>query len=84
MAFDTNRKLIVLRGGTRSNRDRPPDTWEWDGRCGTARADPRGNDARTPARNVRALAYDRARKRVMLYGNTWEWDGARWLEMRPR
>lgn len=78
MAYDAERGVTVLFGGN---------TCLWDGTAWTR--------AETPAapapRSVHALAYDPLRKRVILYGgsiaqgnadDTWEWDGARWTEMR--
>src|SRR5262245_54087781 len=50
-------------------------------------------DHRPPARSGHATAYDGARRRLVLFGgsdgsrrlsDTWEWDGAHWLNVTPR
>ncbi len=59
------------------------DTWEWDGENWTQVADS------GPARRVgHAMAFDRNRNRVVLFGgdsagrlsDTWEWDGNEWVQ----
>lgn len=87
MAYDRNRKRLVLFGGYRSEngkRVRLGDTWEWDGRSWTQM------DAGGPsARNGAAMAYDTDRRRVVLFGgsgnsgDTWEWDGSHWTPIVP-
>ena len=79
MAYDSERGVTVLFGGN---------TCLWDGvRWTRAETSPS-----PPARTVHALAYDPARKRVVLYGgtvdqkdisDTWEWNGAQWREAQP-
>ncbi len=60
-------------------------TWEWDGNVWSQRT-----PAAEPAIGVYALAFDRSRQRVLLFGTpnqggteTWEWDGQNWLQMTP-
>lgn len=99
MAYDAARARVVLVGGT--GRHGQPDacqldcegTWEWDGSSW---------DVKTPAvapspRWGSALAYDAARRRMVLFGggsygpgcglsgcnDTWEWDGATWSRRTP-
>jgi hypothetical protein len=65
------------------------DTWIWDGRDWTQRT-----PAQTPSeRSSHAMAYDAARKQVVLFGgmsrdghalnDTWVWDGGNWKKMNP-
>lgn len=86
MAFDLARAQVVLFGG--DSGWLRAETWAWDGREWVLR---RG-DERLPSERVEAaMAYDSNRERVVLYGgsdwlrsqqhsDTWEWDGARWLD----
>jgi hypothetical protein len=92
-AYDAARREGVLFGGNRvlfgTEADRDTilgDTWVWrDGRW--SRRLVAGPDARSEA----AVAYDRRRRRVVLFGgyhrdgsrtvrlgDTWEWDGSSW------
>lgn len=82
VAYDSARKRIVLFGGYRvehGERVRLGDTWEWDGRSWQLR----GSDG-PPPMNGTAMAYDRARRRIVLFGgsgksgDTWEWNGEAW------
>lgn len=84
MAYDSDRQRIVLFGGYRNEngeRIRLGDTWEWDGH----RWEQKSSEG-PAARNGAAMAYDRDRKRMVLFGGsgagyeTWEWDGQRWKE----
>jgi hypothetical protein len=69
-------------GGTRGH------TWEWDGTTWTERT-----PAASPSGRGRgAMAYDRKRGKIVLFGggagghisnDTWEWDGATWTELSP-
>ena len=65
------------------------DTWVWNGTDWTQR-----NPAQAPAeRAAPAMAYDAARKQVVLFGgfhpargpfnDTWVWDGTNWKKMNP-
>ena len=82
VAYDSHRQRVVLFGGHRTEngeRIRLGDTWEWDGQLWEQRA----SDG-PPPRNGSAMAYDSARKRIVLFGGsgasgeTWEWDGEAW------
>lgn len=91
MTYDAGRDRTFLFGGA----DRPTnpvtffdDTWEWDGKNWVRRA----TTVRPAARGGAAIAYDRARGRVVLFGgtggiramaDTWEWDGATWRNVTP-
>ena len=87
MVYDSRRHRIVLFGGA-SGSQMFGDTWEWDGEHWKLVA----SDG-PAARTLHGLAYDAARGRVVLfggtsvlapdapsYGDTWEWDGARWTQ----
>lgn len=89
MCHDEQRRRIVLFGG-RLLSARGNDTWEWDGTAGTWTQ--RSPSAPLPAaRSAHALAFDAARGRAVLFGGftgvwnneTWEWDGAAWLQRSP-
>lgn len=87
LVYDAARQRIVLYGGRRGtfpNEVLLDDTWEWDGAAWTERA-----TSGPGARVHQAMAYDRARSRVVLFGgyqvsltqelrDVWEWDGAAW------
>lgn len=97
MAYDSHRKRAVLFGGNRvlfgSNPDENrylDDTWEWDGFNWI-----QVKVAGPPPRAEAAMAFDSGRGRVVLFGghnraneggnrfgDTWEWDGESWVEMK--
>jgi len=97
MAYDSIRKKVVLFGGNRVLFGKNPnenrflnDTWEWDGESWT-QVQAAGPSPRAEA----AMAFDSRRGRVVLFGghdrageagrrlgDTWEWDGKRWVEMK--
>src|SRR5262249_5244454 len=92
MASDFLRgRTVMFGGGTNSGLPLFADTWEWDG-SNWSQLTPR---AEPPARSRPALAYDRFRSRTVLFGgsgdssmtccfaDTWEWDGAHWLQRVP-
>lgn len=82
-AFDTNRDVAVLFGGsstlsfTAVNRE----TWEWNGMAWSL-----VNMGGPSSRCDNAMAFDSNRNRVVSFGgyrgtylaDTWEWDGATW------
>jgi hypothetical protein len=99
MTYDADRGRIVLFGGiglslVSASKVLYDDLWEWDGAAGTwPNRTPDTLPAAWPsARQFHRLAYDSARKRVVLFGGqagtstgflpttalaeTWEWDGA--------
>jgi hypothetical protein len=83
VAYDSRRERVVLFGGytdAAGERRRLGDTWEWDGRR-WQQVDSTGPSPRNGA----AMAFDRSRERVVLFGGsagpsaeTWEWDGRAW------
>ena len=87
MAYDSNRKRIVLFGGASAAANPAEDTWEYDGTTWTQL----NVVPRPPARSAHAMAFDAARGRVVLNGgyegtsnwldDTWEWDGSSWTEI---
>ncbi|MFH2010131.1 MAG: kelch repeat-containing protein [bacterium] len=87
MVYDSERQWVVLYGGAPTAAEESPlgDTWVYDGE------DWWSVDAgATPApRSGHAMAFDRRRGRVVLFGgnvpeggweNTWEFDGTQWQE----
>jgi hypothetical protein len=96
MAYDSHRHKIVLFGGNRvlfgtSVEDNwyLQDIWEWDGLQWMQR-----HVIGPPPRAEAAIAYDKHRGRVVLFGgynrangtlnrlgDTWEWDGLQWTEL---
>lgn len=92
LAYDSARQRVVLFGGCAQPSMSSVvfgDTWEWDGASWLQRA-----PATSPsARANDAMAYDRGRGRVVLFGgqdlngnplgDTWEWDGSDWVQRTP-
>jgi hypothetical protein len=85
LAYDSDRKRIVIFGGRDGSSALFAETWEWDGaRKGwIERADTAGSPAE---RAGLAMAYDPVRKKTFLFGgwqpsagvyanDQWEWDG---------
>jgi hypothetical protein len=98
LAYDRARQRLVLFGGNRvlfgtdASRDTfLDDVWEWyEGAWHQVRV------ASPPARAEASMAYDAARRRLVLFGgyhttgagrvrlgDTWEWDGSRWERKSP-
>jgi hypothetical protein len=90
MAYDVDRDRVVLFGGEDPSGQLLQDTREWDGQTWLqmAPANPPGS------RREHAMAYDPFRRRVVLtggrqnlvgseYSDTWEWDGAQWIQRTP-
>jgi len=89
IAYDSDRRVIVLFGGWVRFINRGEylgDTWEWDGVDWKQVA---GTGPSRPTRRREAtMAYDRGRRRTVLFGgdggqaglhdDTWEWDGVEW------
>ena len=88
MAYDSNRGVSVLFGGSPSSGYPTAGTWEWDGISWTQRTlavSPTG-------RAWHAMAYDSAHGQVVLFGgngggntmaDTWTYDGTHWLQLFP-
>jgi galactose oxidase-like protein len=93
MACDAVRGQLVLFGG--NNADEPyqrNDTWIWDGMRWTEQAPPIAPSPRSlvaiafhPATGVVVLfgGFDRFGPGGGALGDTWTWDGARWIELAP-
>ena len=97
MVYDPVRRQIVLFGGLAASgpRENPwvvlGDTWIWNGSSWR-----KISDGGPEARYAHAMAFDRARGVVVLYGGAtmtaagetrhledmWQWDGDRWTEIR--
>jgi hypothetical protein len=91
LAYDGARARVLLFGGeyyVSGSTTRYDDTWEWDGTAWAQKA-----PASSPPRRSRAgMAYDSARRRMVLFGgtgdsgalgDTWEWDGSAWIPRTP-
>lgn len=92
LAYDEARGQVVLFGGTTlvpyTNAD---DTWVWDGVTWTQKFP----SSSPPGRSTHAMAYDVARREVVLFGgsgsatsvvnlaDTWVWDGNIWTQRFP-
>src|SRR5204863_268637 len=77
MAYNTDRKVVVLYGGQSSSGI--SDVWEWDGTVWTSKS----SQTVPPARDNCAMAYDEARHVSVMFGgfglsggagDTWTWD----------
>jgi hypothetical protein len=88
MAYDLPRACTVLFSGEEQGGAARGDTWEWNGSNWTQRAP----SPVPPPRNA-ASVYDPIRSRTVLFGgqgvvgsnvvmfaDTWEWDGVHWLQ----
>lgn len=97
MAYDANNQVVVLFGGqtdpAQAALPQLNDTWVWDGVNWQQR-----HSAGSPSPRVFAsMAYDGARKLVVLFGgssgqgqvydggyrDTWTWDGLAWTQVSP-
>ena len=87
MAYDAERREIVLFGGIDDTGQLLADTWLWNG-TSWRRAEVEG----PPARYETYMAFDAARGVVVLFGgdrdsdllgDTWEWDGSQWTRCDP-
>jgi|tagenome__1003787_1003787.scaffolds.fasta_scaffold20910823_1 N-acetylneuraminic acid mutarotase len=91
-AYDENRGRLVLFGGYQfvtGNNGVVGDTWEWDGASWT-----QVEEIGPAARQRHSMAYDSAKKRIVMFGgqvrtgganqpvnDTWEWDGTQWTQV---
>lgn len=76
MAYDSDRQIVVLFGGTGGSPTSGRETWEWNGETWNLRS-----VIGPSQRSGHAMAYDKARHVVVLFGpnsETWEWDGHTW------
>ena len=84
-------KTYIFGGSDMTSGQSLNDLWEWDGKTWAQVS----ADVRPPARTEAGLAYDPARKSLILfggadsytsttYGDTWEWNSARkWIQLSP-
>jgi hypothetical protein len=88
--------LVLFSGSDGKSRTYLDDTWTWNGRSWTQVHPPKS----PPGRQQASMAYDPARKVVVLFGglgstpatkpvsvnlnDTWTWDGRAWTEHRPQ
>jgi N-acetylneuraminic acid mutarotase len=89
LAFDVDRRVMVLFGGGISNADnRYDDTWTWDGQAWTQQHPANS----PPGTSYAAMAYDVIHHRMVLYEpahgdsvppETWTWDGTDWTHETP-
>ncbi len=95
MAYDSDRRVVVLFGGEVLNSPQTPylgDMWTWDGNTWSPVILPSGATA-PRARSRAAMAYDPGRHVLVLYGgrqfngtveilsDTWEFDGTSWTQV---
>ncbi|MFO0663588.1 MAG: hypothetical protein U0174_06530 [Polyangiaceae bacterium] len=87
MAYDAERKNVILFGGVAPNGRGLSDTWAWDGTNWTALAPA----VRPPPAMGATLTFDPARKVLVLFGGknpdddtypdaTWTWNGVSWKQ----
>ena len=82
-AYDRQRAVTVVFGGTNGGADDLNDTWEYDGTWRVGGGVPPALQTKTHS----GTAYDPVRDRVVLFGggkgmpsdDTWEYDGAAWV-----
>lgn len=91
MVYDGARGRVILFGGCCNEELNLNDMWAWTG-ARWLRVQPTSGSV-PPTRHEHAMAYDSARRRVVLFGgfvesylgnDTWEWDGAQWHRAHPR
>ena len=94
MSYDSQRGVMVLFGGISNlNGDLLDETWEWDGVVWSQRlsvTEPQVRGGHTSAydsvRGVTVLfggfgGIDPVQNIIILYGDTWEWDGSDWTQV---
>jgi hypothetical protein len=96
VAYDSDSNKAIFFGGTNAvlvnnawKANWLNETWEWNGENWTKLSP----GTVPPAREKHAMTYDKARKRIVLFGgsagetlfnDTWEWDGSDWNLMEPK
>jgi hypothetical protein len=85
MAYDSQRRVVVLYGGRSAADPQLDDTWEYNGLTWT-QVSPAGSPGE---RESHAMAYDAERRVTVLFGgtadgsaplgDTWEYDGVSWI-----
>ena len=95
MAYDSDRRRVVLFGGDDESAGSLSDLWEWDPETRLWERLTSGNGAWPDGRADARMVYDSTRKKIVVFGgvntrngrlaDTWEWDGAarEWTERRP-
>jgi len=88
LVFDSNRQTLVLFEGTCA-----PTPWigTWTGVSGVCGTWTQSNRSGGPPNQFQRMAYDTLRQRAVIFGGqdaqgngqTWEWDGSRWIEKFP-
>jgi hypothetical protein len=84
VAYDSDRSVVVVYGGSYSLDLVYADTWEWSQRDGWRQRDVRGPGKRDHT----AMVYDKRLRRIVLFGgqetlesfpaDTWAWNGVQW------
>ena len=99
MVYDDARGVSLLFGGwtrpaTGGDIVYPDDLWAWNGER-WRKLEPASGSPRPRGRDAPVIAYDAARKRVVMFGgrgdgtgqsdrwlsDVWEWDGSRWFRV---
>lgn len=84
MAYDPDRKVVVVFGGVDASEAAFSDIWEWDGKDWIERTPSPRPMAWPRNRQFPGLAYDAGRKKLVVHGGEfdtkplddwWEWDG---------
>jgi hypothetical protein len=89
MAYDAATRTVVLFAGVKtfSSDKQDRDTWTWNGTTWTKQAPATS----PPARSFASMAYDTAKRNVVLFGGingrsgtpTWTWNGSTWARHTP-
>ena len=83
MAYDSDRQVTVLFGGSDALAGAQADTWEYDGKTWTEIKPA----VSPPRRTGHGMIYDSISKLTVLYGgsglrDTWTWDGKVWTKIK--
>ncbi len=88
LVYHERLQRVLLFGGRDGNSVEHADLWAWDGETWTLLND--GTSVGPSPRSRFGMAYDRSRDRLVLhgggtrqeeFGDTWEWDGERWIQV---